>query len=80
MDAAGLQVAGAAEVPARHRLRPFGHTAERQIERALIGEYEARVAELLASLTPANHALAVRLASVPDDINGYGHVKDAHLE
>ena len=28
----------------------------------------------------ANHALAVRLAAVPDDIKGYGHVKDAHLE
>ena len=58
---------------------PFGHTAERKVERALIGEYEALVDELLASLTASNHELAVRLASVPDDIKGYGHVKDAHL-
>ena len=36
--------------------------------------------ELLAGLNTANHALAVKLASVPDDIKGYGHVKDAHLE
>ncbi|HTG23620.1 MAG TPA: DUF6537 domain-containing protein [Reyranella sp.] len=36
--------------------------------------------ELLGGLTPANHAIAVKLASVPDDIKGYGHVKDAHLE
>jgi indolepyruvate ferredoxin oxidoreductase len=57
----------------------FGHSAERKTERALIVQYEALVDELLAGLTPANHALAVKLASVPDDIRGYGHVKDAHL-
>ena len=62
------------------QLDPFGHTKERRTERALIGEYEALVDELLAGLTAANHALAVKLASVPDDIRGYGHVKDAHLE
>ena len=62
------------------KLDPFGYTRERKIERALIGEYEALVDELLGGLTSANHALAVRLASVPDDIKGYGHVKDAHLE
>ncbi len=57
----------------------FGYSQERKTERALISEYEALVDELLAGLTPANHALAVKLASVPDDIRGYGHVKDAHL-
>jgi indolepyruvate ferredoxin oxidoreductase len=59
---------------------PFGYTAERKIERALIGEYESLIDELLAGLTVEKHALAVRLASVPDDIKGYGHVKDANLE
>jgi indolepyruvate ferredoxin oxidoreductase len=57
----------------------FGYTTERRTERALIGEYEALVAELLATLSPANHALAVKLAAIPDDIKGYGHIKDAHL-
>ena len=81
LDAAGLQGAGEAQVPARHRAFDlFGYTRERSEERALIGEYEALLDELLAGLTPANHALAVRLASMPDDIKGYGHVKDAHLE
>jgi indolepyruvate ferredoxin oxidoreductase len=60
-------------------LDPFGRTAERKTERALIGEYESLVAEILAGLTASNHELAVRLASVPDEIKGYGHVKDAHL-
>ncbi len=59
---------------------PFGYTAERRVERALIGQYESLVDELLAGLTAPNHALAVKLASIPDDIRGYGHVKDAHLE
>jgi len=58
---------------------PFGYTAERKVERALIADYETLVAELLAGLTATNHELAVRLASVPDDIKGYGHVKDANV-
>ncbi|MDP1750846.1 MAG: indolepyruvate ferredoxin oxidoreductase family protein [Reyranella sp.] len=62
------------------RLDIFGYTKERKTERALIGEYETLVAELLQSLSPANHALAVKLAAIPDDIKGYGHIKDAHLE
>ncbi len=35
---------------------------------------------LLAGLTPENHRLAVALASVPEHIRGFGHVKDTHLE
>ena len=58
---------------------PFGYTAERRQERALIGEYENLIGEVLNGLSPANHVLAVKLAAVPDDIKGYGHVKDAHL-
>ena len=61
------------------KLDIFGYTQERKTERALIGQYEALVVELLNSLSPANHALAIRLATIPDDIKGYGHVKDAHL-
>ncbi len=59
---------------------PFGHTAERKAERALIARYEALVAELLSGLSAEKHALAVRLASVPDDIRGYGHIKEAAME
>ena len=61
------------------KLDIFGYTQERKTERALIGQYETLVAELLKGLTPANHALAVKLAAIPDDIKGYGHIKDAHL-
>ena len=62
------------------KLDIFGYTEERKTERKLIADYEALVAELLASLSVQNHPLAIKLASIPDDIRGYGHVKDAHLE
>jgi indolepyruvate ferredoxin oxidoreductase len=58
----------------------FGRTEERRMERALIVEYEKVVDEILAKLTPQNHATAVELASVPEHIRGYGHVKLAHLK
>ena len=58
----------------------FGRTAERKMERALIGEYETIVAEILEKLSPENHATAVELASVPEHIRGYGHVKEAHVK
>ncbi|WP_334127623.1 indolepyruvate ferredoxin oxidoreductase family protein [Sneathiella sp.] len=61
-------------------LDPFGRTEERQAERALIKEYEETMRELAASLTPANHALAVEIASVPEHIRGYGHVKERHMK
>jgi indolepyruvate ferredoxin oxidoreductase len=57
----------------------FGRTAHRRRERALIGEYEAVVDEILARLALHNHALAVDLARVPDGIRGYGHVKERHI-
>ena len=58
----------------------FALTAERKMERALIGEYEALVDELLGALAPHNHALAVELARLPEQIRGYGYVKHRHVE
>src|SRR5205814_1717136 len=58
---------------------PFGHTAERRTERELIAHYEATVERLLSKLAPANHALAVQIASIPEEIRGFGHVKTRHL-
>jgi indolepyruvate ferredoxin oxidoreductase len=31
-------------------------------------------------LTKKNHELAVAIASIPDEIRGYGHVKEASVE
>lgn len=57
----------------------FGRTAHRRQERALIGEYEATVEELLGVLDRDNHELAVELASIPEHIRGYDLVKDANI-
>jgi indolepyruvate ferredoxin oxidoreductase len=57
----------------------FGHSEERRMERALIGQYRDTVRELLAKLQPGNHALAVEIAGLPDKIRGYGHVKERNL-
>jgi indolepyruvate ferredoxin oxidoreductase len=58
----------------------FGYTAERRMERALIGEYEDCVERLLAALTPQNHALAVQIASLPEEMRGFGHIKKRNVE
>jgi len=57
----------------------LGYTEERRTERQLIADYEKTVDELLAKLSPDNHALAVQIASIPEDIRGFGHVKARHL-
>jgi len=57
----------------------FGRTAERKHERQLIADYENLVDELLAKLSPQNYAVAVELASIPEHIRGYGHIKERHV-
>ena len=61
-------------------LDPFGYTRERRRERALIDRYERTVASLLDGLDHANHALAVEIASLPERIRGFGHVKAKGIE
>jgi indolepyruvate ferredoxin oxidoreductase len=61
------------------RLDPFGRSEERRAERALIAEYETLLDELLATLSPANAALALELAALPERIKGFGHVKERNM-
>ena len=58
----------------------FGRSEERRMERQLIADYEKLIDELLAKLAPQTYELAVSLASVPEHIRGYGHVRDRHLK
>ncbi|MEP6679228.1 MAG: indolepyruvate ferredoxin oxidoreductase family protein, partial [Betaproteobacteria bacterium] len=58
----------------------FGRSAERRMERALVADYEKLIGEIAEKLTPQNLELAVELASVPEYIRGYGHVKDRHVK
>ena len=59
---------------------PFGHTQERRTEQALVVEYMRMIRAMLAQLSPATLESAIALASVPEEIRGYGHIKDAAIE
>jgi indolepyruvate ferredoxin oxidoreductase len=62
------------------KLDLFGYTEERKMERRLIGEYEGLIDYMAARLNDANHGTAVALASIPEKIRGFGHVKERHLK
>ena len=61
------------------KLDIFGYTAERKEERELIVHYRQTIEALLPRLTAENLARAVAIASIPEEIRGYGHIKDRHL-
>jgi indolepyruvate ferredoxin oxidoreductase len=59
-------------------LDPFGYQAERRSESALIDQYAADLRTVLAALRPDNLNTAVALAELPEQIRGFGPVKDAN--
>ena len=58
---------------------PFGYSAERRLELDLIEEYERNLDYLLKELCADNYRTAVALAELPEQIRGYGHVKEKSL-
>ena len=58
----------------------FGYSSGRCQERALIREYETMVEQLLTGLSAENLDKALQLARLPEDIRGYGHVKEKSLQ
>jgi indolepyruvate ferredoxin oxidoreductase len=62
------------------RLDIFGYSAERKLERQLIADYERVINEVIGGLDHSNHDLAIQIAQVPEQIRGYGHIRQAHLE
>ncbi|MBL8550539.1 MAG: indolepyruvate ferredoxin oxidoreductase family protein [Hyphomonadaceae bacterium] len=57
----------------------FGYSEERRRERALIGEYRAVVDELAAGLRRRTLPVALRIAELPNQVRGYGHVKAGNM-
>ena len=57
---------------------PFGYTAERKMERALIKEYVSDMNEVLPLLTNQTRDAIVALAELPLQIRGFGPVKQAN--
>ena len=58
----------------------FGRSQERRTERALVQQYQGCIEELLPTLDTGNRALAAEIARIPEEIRGYGHVKERHLQ
>ncbi|MES2534538.1 MAG: indolepyruvate ferredoxin oxidoreductase family protein [Pseudomonadota bacterium] len=58
------------------KLDIFGYTQERKTERQLIEEYRSTMQMVSAGLNRDNLAAAIGLASLPEKIRGFGHVKE----
>ena len=50
------------------------------MERRLIDDYRATVESLLGTLGQDNHAMAVQIASLPETMRGFGHVKEKNVK
>jgi indolepyruvate ferredoxin oxidoreductase len=59
-------------------LDPFARTEERRMERALIAQYEADMAEWLGKDSPDTRDALIALAELPLQIRGFGPVKAAN--
>ncbi len=59
---------------------PFGYAAERRLERQLAEDYRNMVRGLIGSHMDKNYGLLVRLASLPEQVRGYGLVKMESVE
>lgn len=57
----------------------FGYAAERKMERKLISQYKEQVQRMMRQLSPDNAALAAEICRLPDQIRGYGHIKEAQV-
>lgn len=57
----------------------FGKSEERQLERKLIQDYIALLELIMRELNSDNFDAAIALASVPDEIRGFGHVKEKSI-
>jgi indolepyruvate ferredoxin oxidoreductase len=56
----------------------FGRSEERRMERQLRDDYLAQIEEvMLPKLNADNHGAAVELASLAQEVRGFGHVKEA---
>lgn len=58
-------------------LDPFRNGSERVLDRSLQAQYESDVDLILSRLEKQNLGTAVKLASLPQSVRGYGHVKAA---
>ena len=61
-------------------LDPFKNNLDRKLERALISDYETTIETILAGLTIDNLDTAIAIARLPEEIRGFGHIKQSAAE
>ncbi|MFV0476466.1 MAG: indolepyruvate ferredoxin oxidoreductase family protein [Parahaliea sp.] len=57
----------------------FGYTKERKLERGMIDNYESMMGQVIAGLSANKLAAAVEIANLPDQIRGFGYVKEKSM-
>ncbi len=62
------------------KLDVFGYSSERKMERSLIEDYKQTITGLLTKLDENNRHFASAIARIPDDIRGFGPVKEEALK
>jgi indolepyruvate ferredoxin oxidoreductase len=60
-------------------LDPFRNSAERKSALRLIADYEQDIAQMAEGLEAGNITLAVEIAEWPEQVRGYGHVREASV-
>ena len=50
------------------------------MERFLINQYKKDIEKVLKTVNSKNISLAVEIASIPENIRGYGHVKEDNIK
>jgi len=58
---------------------PFGKTKERKMERYLIEQYINDINKILNEVNKDKLFIATQIASVPEIIRGYGHIKEENI-
>ena len=59
---------------------PFGYLNERKKERELITDYKQTIVDIGSKINKSNYETAVKIASIPDQIRGFGHVKEKNIK
>jgi indolepyruvate ferredoxin oxidoreductase len=58
----------------------FGLSQDRRLERKLLADYRKDMTNVIGKLNAENLAIAIKIAELPDQIRGYGPVKEEAVE
>jgi indolepyruvate ferredoxin oxidoreductase len=58
---------------------PFGYLGDRRLERELVRDYRATIEAIASRVGDSDYEIAVEIAALPDEIRGYGQVKERSI-